>query len=195
MKFNLTHQYILASSSVMRHRILKQLDIPFSIVPSNIDESRLEGEPPEQLVVRLGRQKCEAVGESYPDAVIISGDQVMTLDDKILGKPADKEEAFQQLSQCSGKLVTSLSNVSVLFKETVLQKTASCRVKFRSLSENSIKSYIKDDKILNCAGSLCVEGLGILFLESIESTDPYAIYGLPLIALTELFQHHDLVDL
>ena len=195
MRFNLTHQYILASSSPMRQRILKQLDIPFSIIPSHIDESILENEKPDALVSRLGRQKCEALASQYPDAVLISGDQVMTLENEILGKPSDIDDAFQQLSRCSGHWVTSLSNVSVLFKDTVLQKTATCRVKFRTLSEVSIRSYLKDDIVLNCAGSLCVEGLGVLLLEGIESTDPFSIYGMPLIALSELFQHPDLVDL
>ena len=76
---------------------------------------------PGQLVARLDVKKCEAI-VSCILTPLLSGDQVMTLDDQILGKPSDKEDAFQQLSQCSGKLVTSLSNVSVLFQETVLQK-------------------------------------------------------------------------
>ena len=98
----------------MRQRILKQL-YSFSIVPS-ILMSQDEMETLVNLLHAL-TSKGEAIGELYPDAVVVSGDQVMTLDDQILGKPSDKEDAFQQLSQCSGKLVTSLSNVVVCYSK------------------------------------------------------------------------------
>ncbi len=195
MNFNLAHQYILASSSIMRQRIIKQLELPFTVIPSNIDESRLEDESPKSLVTRLGKRKCDSIMQQYPDAVVIGGDQVIILDNEILGKPTDKEHAFEQLSKCSGNLVRSLANVSVGFQGSILQKTITCKVKFRELSQNTIESYIKSDSILKCAGSLSVENLGILLIESIESVDPFAIYGMPLIALTELFSHHGLVDL
>ena len=191
----LNEQYILASGSPMRQQILKQLNVDFKIEPSNIDETPHGGETPDQLVARLGKEKCEHVLNSNPSAVVIAGDQILTFDNKIIGKPKTKENAKKQLTLCSGNWVTSLSNITVGYGKKVLQKTSVCRIKYRELNEKTIDSYIADETCLQCAGSLRVESSGILLIESIESDDPFSIYGMPMIATSELLEHHGLVKL
>lgn len=191
----LNKEYILASGSPMRQQILNQLGINFNISPSNINETPNEDEAPEQLVVRLGKEKCEAVMGRYPNAVVIAGDQILTFDNAIIGKPKTKENARKQLELCSGNWVTSLANISIGFHGKVLQKTSHCRIKYRPLNTKTIESYIQDESCLECAGSLRVESNGILLIESIESNDPFSIYGMPMIATAELLQHHGLVKL
>ena len=191
----LNENYILASGSPMRQQILKQLSIAFTIQPSNIDETPKEAETPEQLVVRLGKEKCEGVLNLNPDSVVIAGDQILTFDNEIIGKPKTQTNARKQLTLCSGKCVTSLANISIGYKEKVLQKTSICKIKYRLLNEETIESYIQDEACLECAGALRVESNGILLIESIESDDPFSIYGMPMIATAELLEHHGLVKL
>ena len=191
----LNENYILASGSPMRQQILKQLSIAFTIQPSNIDETPKEAETPEQLVVRLGKEKCEGVLNLNPDAVVIAGDQILTFDNEVIGKPKTQANARKQLTLCSGKWVTSLANISIGYKEKVLQKTSICKIKYRLLNEETIESYIQDEACLECAGALRVESNGILLIESIESDDPFSIYGMPMIATAELLEHHGLVKL
>ncbi len=191
----INEQYILASGSPMRQQILKQLSINFNIQPSNIDETPLEGELPEQLVVRLGREKCQNILNLQPDSVVIAGDQILTFDNQIIGKPKTKENAKKQLMLCSGNWVSSLSNITIGKGEKILQKTSECKIKYRTLNEATIDSYIQDESCLECAGSLRVESNGILLIESIQSDDPFSIYGMPMIATAELLEHHGLVKL
>ncbi|MDG2348479.1 MAG: Maf family protein [Gammaproteobacteria bacterium] len=191
----INEQYILASGSPMRQQILKQLSINFNIQPSNIDETPLEGELPGQLVVRLGREKCQNILNLQPDSVVIAGDQILTFDNQIIGKPKTKENAKKQLMLCSGNWVSSLSNITIGKGEKILQKTSECKIKYRTLNEATIDSYIQDESCLECAGSLRVESNGILLIESIESDDPFSIYGMPMIATAELLEHHGLVKL
>lgn len=191
----INEQYILASGSPMRQQILKQLSINFNIQPSNIDETPLEGELPNQLVVRLGREKCQNILNSQPDSVVIAGDQILTFDNQIIGKPKTKENAKKQLMLCSGNWVSSLSNITIGKGEKILQKTSECKIKYRTLAEATIDSYIQDESCLECAGSLRVESNGILLIESIQSDDPFSIYGMPMIATAELLEHHGLVKL
>lgn len=191
----INEQYILASGSPMRQQILKQLSINFIIKPSNIDETPKTDETPEQLVVRLGKEKCQAVLNQNSGSVVIAGDQVLAFDNKIISKPKTKDNARKQLNLCSGNWVLSLANISVGYGDKILQKTSICRIKYRTLNEQTIESYIQDESCLECAGSLRVESNGILLIESIESDDPFSIYGMPMIATAELLQHHGLVKL
>ena len=146
-------------------------------------------------MARLGKEKCVHIFTKNPDAVIIAGDQILTFDNKIIGKPKTRENAKKQLNLCSNNWVTSLSNITIGYGKKVLQKTSICKIKYRELNEKTIDSYIRDESCLQCAGSLRVESNGILLIESIESDDPFSIYGMPMIATSELLEHHGLVKL
>ena len=181
---------ILASSSPTRQQQLKRLKIPFQTHSPDIDESPMPGETASQLVLRLSEEKAQTVAQHHPDAWIIAGDQVESIGTIILGKPHTEKIAIEQLSQCSGKTTHFLTGLALLNSKTgELRSTiVTTRVHFKTLSTEEIVTYIKKDTPLKCAGSIKIESQGLLLIERIESTDPFAILGLPITALSELFK-------
>ncbi|MBA3582055.1 MAG: septum formation inhibitor Maf [Gammaproteobacteria bacterium] len=180
---------ILASSSPFRKQLLERLHIEFEICSPNIDESRLNHEAPTHLVKRLAQEKAQAVSTQYPDAIIIGSDQVAELEGDILGKPGNHQNAVQQLTQASGKWVHFHTGLCVLDIQT--QKSF-CEdihfsVLFRQLTPAQIERYLQMEQPYNAAGSFKSEGLGISLFEKLEGDDPTALIGLPLIALTRMF--------
>lgn len=176
---------VLASTSPYRRELLARLIQDFDVIPPDIDESRLPGEPPIDLSARLARQKALAVAQTCPDAVVIGSDQVAALGTCVLGKPGTPENAVRQLLDCSGKTLEFFTSVYVVhlgghFDESYTDLT---RVSFRDLTRSETEAYVKADKPLDCAGSFKAEGLGVALFTSVETRDPTAILGLPLIWL------------
>ena len=183
---------MLASSSAARKMLLERLQIPFKVVSPNIDETPQRNETPENLVARLTKEKGQAVAAQFPEARIISADQVIVVRGEAISKPTSKEEAVQQLLNESGQWVEALSGLGLLNTKTKDYHYAciKTRVLFRTLSYAQIEGYLaKEPSALQAAGSLKVEGLGISLLEKIESEDPTALIGLPLIALTKMLEN------
>lgn len=185
-------QIVLASASRYRKAQLAQLDLEFSCDTADIDESRLPGELPEAMALRLSKAKAEAVaGNQHEPALIIGSDQTASCKGQVLGKPGNAERAVEQLLLCSGSTVIFHSGLCVL--DTVSHKFATqctrTKVRFRQISEQQVRTYIKKEQPLDCAGSFKCEGLGICLFESISSDDPSALVGLPLIALCNLLSH------
>ncbi|MCF6338411.1 MAG: Maf-like protein [Gammaproteobacteria bacterium] len=181
-------QLVLASTSPFRRALLKRLGLAFETVAPDIDETPLENETPNALVARLSEAKARAVATPFSDALIIGSDQVAVLDDQILGKPDNHENAIQQLQAASGRRVNFLTGLCLLNS-----RTGSCHVTvvpfsvvFRPLSETQIEQYLLREKPYQCAGSFKSEGLGISLFEKMEGDDPNALIGLPLIELTTL---------
>lgn len=184
---------ILASTSPYRRELLQRLGLPFETVAPRVDETPRPGESPAEAAVRLARAKAEAVAvalqASDPAALIVGADQTATLDGRgIIGKPGDHERARAQLKVASGRemrFFTALSLVRLTdgFAESRMVET---RVRFRRLSDAAIEAYLAAERPYDCAGSARAEGLGIALLEAIDSPDPTALIGLPLIALTGL---------
>lgn len=179
---------VLASTSPYRRELLERLGIPFETASPDVDETRTDGETPEQLVKRLAESKARAVAEAYPDALIIGSDQVAVLDNKILGKPGNHENAIQQLSNASGKKVLFLTGLCLL--NTATDKTQikvdNFSVEFRQLSTSQIENYLQREKPYDCAGSFKSEGLGISLFKKMEGDDPNALIGLPMITLINM---------
>jgi septum formation protein len=176
---------VLASTSKYRRALLDRFMIPFEICGPLIDESPLSGEQPVELVHRLSRLKAQAVAERYPDCVIIGSDQVAVNGREILGKPGTAERCAQQLKAASGRRVLFLTGVHVLDlrhkrEEAYVDTTT---VQFRTLKDDEIERYIEREKPLDCAGGFKVEALGITLFDRIDSQDPTALTGLPLIWL------------
>ena len=170
--------------------LLDRLHLNFNTVTPAIDEVPLEGEPPDQLVLRLAREKAGAVSALHPKALVIGSDQVAVFDGKIIGKPGTAEKAIKQLRHFSGKNVQFLTAVSIRclesgFESSALQVTNAA---FRRLSDAEIRRYVDLDRPLDCAGSFKSEAAGITLLESMQSDDPTAIIGLPLIAVSALLR-------
>jgi septum formation protein len=181
-------QLILASTSRYRQSLLQRLQVPFETVAPAVDESPRAPESPGALAARLARAKAQAVALRHPQAVVIGSDQVASLDEQILGKPGDEQRAVAQLMAASGRRVDFFTAVAVASEggREVHAASEHTRVTFRRLSQPQVREYVRREQPLDCAGAFRCEGLGIALFEQIESTDPTALIGLPLIALCSL---------
>jgi septum formation protein len=177
---------ILASTSAYRRELLARLGVPFESLPPGCDEQRRPGEAAAELAQRLARLKAEAVAALHPGSVVIGSDQVAVRGDDILGKPGTVERCTGQLLQSSGREVAFLTAVHVVDgrhgrAEAHLDRTV---VRFRTLDADEVARYVAADQPLDCAGGFKAESLGIGLFERIDSEDPTALTGLPLIWLS-----------
>lgn len=181
---------ILGSSSSYRRELLARLRIPFEVAAPDIDEAPLAGERPDATALRLSRLKAEAIAARHPGALVIGSDQVCTLDDVQIGKPGTHDNALAQLRLMRGRTVTFHSALCLLDSRTgVAQLTdVQTRATFRDLSDAELDAYLRIEMPYDCAGSAKAEGLGIALLSRVESDDPTALIGLPLIALTGMLR-------
>ena len=185
-------ELVLASTSPFRKALLEKLELAFTTRSPEVDESRLDGETPEQLVYRLSEAKARAVAaECSADALIIGSDQVAVIDDTILGKPGNHEKAVQQLNDASGRAVTFLTGLCLLNSATGMAQTEVIpfTVHFRALTNEQIENYLRKEQPYNCAGSFKSEGLGISLFERLEGDDPNTLIGLPLIRLVRMLEN------
>lgn len=184
---------ILASSSPYRKELLARLRIPFDILAPDIDETPLPSESPEATAMRLAEQKAVAIANRAPQAVVIGSDQVATLDGGQIGKPGTHENALAQLQLMRGREVVFHTALCLLDTRTGAQLPVQAQnvqtfVTFRDLPDAELDAYLRIEQPYDCAGSARNEGLGIALIESIRSTDPTALTGLPLIALTTMLR-------
>ena len=185
---------ILASSSIYRRELLQRLQIDFSTHSPDIDEAPLLNESATQTAARLARQKAEAVGLTKPGSVVIGSDQVATLDGEQIGKPGNHIAALAQLKKMQGRQVFFHTALCVLDTRTeattrLQQVIVDTTALFRRLAEHQLDAYLHIEQPYDVAGSAKNEALGITLIESITSTDPTALTGLPLIALTSMLMH------
>lgn len=186
---------VLGSSSAFRKQLLEKLQLPFSQHAPDIDETPLEGELPQAMIARLSRQKAEAVVKHHPRAIVIASDQCAVFDKQPVGKPLTHENAVKQLQSFSGQSVLFYTGL-VIFnpaEEKYYQALDVTEVRFRPLEDSTIEHYLHAEQPYQCAGSFKSEGLGITLFESIQSQDPNALIGLPLIALTGLFRQMGII--
>ena len=181
---------VLGSTSRYRSELLQRLRIPFEVHAPAVDETPQSDETPATLAVRLAMEKARAVARNWPSAVVIGADQVADLNGQPLGKPGDHARATEQLRQMRGKTVVFQTAVAVVCIDTGFEQgsLAAVRVKFRDLSDDDIENYLMAEQPYDCAGSAKSEGLGIALLESIDSDDPTALVGLPLIRTCALLR-------
>lgn len=181
---------ILGSTSRYRKELLSRLQIPFDTAAPDVDETPRANEPPKDLAMRLALAKARAVALKHPEAVVIGSDQVADLEGVPLGKPGNHTNATLQLQQMRGKTVIFQTALSVVCLATSYERTdlAAVKVKFRNLSDAEIESYLRAEEPYDCAGSAKSEGLGISLLEAIESDDPTALIGLPLIRTCQMLR-------
>jgi len=174
---------VLASSSVYRRGLLARLLPDFECLTPAIDEQRLAGEPPPDLAARLALEKAQTCAMQRPEAIIIGSDQVPAIGDEILHKPGTHERAIQQLQRCSGQSVVFHTAVALISpgSDTPDQHIDQTIVRFRDLSNHEIENYLQLDQPYDCAGSFKVESRGVMLFNSIESSDPTGLQGLPLI--------------
>jgi len=175
--------------------LLGRLRVPFSCSAPGVDETRLAREPPLALTVRLARSKAAAVAINSPEAWVIGSDQVAVRVDPlqgelILGKPGTAARCRDQLRGCSAQTMSFLTAVAVVRHQddSAFEFVDTTRVKFRALDEATIERYVALESPLDCAGGFKSEGLGITLCESIDSMDPTALIGLPLIRLSQVLR-------
>ncbi len=183
-------QIILASSSIYRKKLLERLLLSFKVVKPDMEEVRIESETAYDTAGRLSEEKAKKVSSQFKEAIVIGCDQTAEYNNIQIQKPLDYKTALIQLKELSGKRVNFHSGICVHYgKENIFQKKViSFDVKYKNLSLAEIESYLKKEKPFNCIGSIKSEGLGISLLEEINSNDPTAIIGLPLIALVDMLK-------
>lgn len=180
---------ILASTSRYRRELLERLRLPFHVARPEADETPLPGETASMLAQRLALAKAAAVATGQPGSWVIGSDQVAELEDgRPLGKPGTRDIAIAQLREMSGRAVHFRTAVCLLHGETQLQALDTTTVRFRELSGDEIERYVDAEQPLDCAGSFKSEGLGIALFDAIETRDPTALVGLPLIALATMLR-------
>lgn len=181
---------VLASTSRHRRGLLDRLGIVYDVASPGTDEAPLPGEAPSATALRLSEAKARSVAPQYAGALIIGSDQVADLDGRPIGKPCDHARAVAQLGELSGRTVTFHTGVALLDAASGECRSALVDVRstFRQLSPAEIDSYLRRETPYDCAGSVRSEALGIALFESIESDDPSALIGLPLIRLVSMLR-------
>jgi septum formation protein len=178
---------VLAFSSPYRRELLSRLRVRFDVVAPGLAEEERANEPPDERARRLAVAKAQVIAQRYPEAIVIGSDQVAARGRHVLHKSAHAAGAREQLTALSGQAADfftacALIGVRAGVHETHLDTT---RVVFRELSRDEIGRYVEHDAPYDCAGSFKVESLGIALLAGIESTDPTALIGLPLIWIAQ----------
>lgn len=182
---------ILGSTSRYRRELLGRLHVPFEVNAPDVDETPLAGEAPAALALRLALAKARAVArQAGAGTVVIGSDQVADVDGQPIGKPGTHERAVAQLRAMSGREIVFQTAVAVVRADTGFERAllAPVRVRFRTLSDAEIERYLRLEQPYDCAGSAKSETLGIALLSAIESDDPTALVGLPLIRTCELLR-------
>ncbi|MCW5221813.1 Maf family nucleotide pyrophosphatase [Verminephrobacter aporrectodeae] len=174
---------VLGSTSRYRREALERLKLRFEVAAPDVDETPQPAEAPRALALRLALAKARAVAQQHPEALVIGADQVADLAGEPLGKPIRHEHAVQQLRRMRGQTVVFHTAVSLVCLATGFEQVdlAPVEVRFRPLSDDEIERYLRAEQPYDCAGSAKSEGLGIALLDAIQSDDPSALVGLPLI--------------
>jgi septum formation protein len=172
---------VLASASPRRKELLSILGIPFTVIPSSIDEIPTPGESPETFVVRIAKEKCAEVASRVSHSVVLSADTVVTIDGEILGKPIDAHDAATMLRKLSGRDHWVYTAICVLHqeKEEMLEGLDRTRVWFVPLDDATIHDYIRRENVLDKAGAYAIQGYAGVFIPKIEG-NYFNVMGLPL---------------
>lgn len=174
---------ILASSSRYRRGLLDRFLDEYETVSPNVDETNHDGLEPEALASHLARKKAEAVSVNARHALVIGADQLAVLEDQVLGKPGEHRKAVEQLLAASDKTVTFLTAVCILdpVGRTRHEHVDKTTVRFRDFDRRLAEVYLRHDKPYDCAGSFRIEGAGFVLFEAVDTDDPTALIGLPMI--------------
>ena len=177
---------VLASTSQYRRQLLERFGVRFTVAAPHVDESPLPGESPIDLVARLARAKAEAVAQRHRDSIVVGSDQVALYGREIIGKPGNPERCIEQLKSFSGHRVAFHTAVHVFHSDSGSNEghVDHTTVHFRKLSHEEIERYVARERPVNSAGGFKIEALGISLFDRVESQDPTALIGLPLIWLS-----------
>ncbi|MBR0094741.1 MAG: septum formation inhibitor Maf [Synergistaceae bacterium] len=178
---------ILASGSPRRRELLKDIGVEFEIFKPDVDESRHCNEAPESLCLRLSRMKAKAGASSFPNSIIIAADTIVVIDGKILGKPHDREEAFEMLKTLQAREHEVITGVSVALNDVITSHAEHTLVKFIAMSDDEIRAYISTGECDDKAGAYAIQGRGATLIEGIKG-DYFNVVGLPLCSLCKMLK-------
>ena len=170
---------VLASGSPRRKQLLEMLQIPFRVIPPDVDEHVLPGEQADAYVTRLSRVKAEAVVARAPDEVILAADTTVALKGKIFEKPMSPQHAVEMLEQLQGQTHKVLTAVAVAANGKLEQALDVTRVTFRRADHATLEDYVATGEPLDKAGAYAIQGLGAPLIERVEG-DFFGVMGLPL---------------
>jgi len=174
---------VLASTSPYRRALLTRLALPFDVVAPGVSEDDVPEEAPAGRARRLALTKAQAVAHQYPEAIVIGSDQVAALGERVLHKSAHAAGCREQLTALSGRTAAFHTACAVIGAgaRVSLVHLDTTTVVFRTLAADEIERYIERERPFDCAGAFKAESLGISLFERIDSSDPSALVGLPLI--------------
>ena len=183
----MTSKLVLASKSPRRYELLKQVGLEFDVIPSNVIEDFVQGESPQEHVIRLAEAKAFDIGNQYPDRWIIAADTIVFIDGSILGKPKNSEEALEMLRSLSGKDHWVLTGFSVchLQKGKKDQEAVKTTVKVKTLTPIEMEWYVQTEEPFDKAGGYAIQGIGSFMIESIHGSYTNVV-GLPLCELIQM---------
>jgi septum formation protein len=186
----LKKKIVLGSTSSYRAQLLARLGLEFVSASPDADESPLAGETPPATALRLAIAKAQSLKQAFENALVIGADQVADLNGIAIGKPGTRAKSFLQLQQMRGQTLVFHSGIALLNTATgrIQSRIVATTVQFRAFSDQEIENYLDRENALDCAGSAKSEGLGIALIASMQSDDPTALVGLPLIALIDMLQ-------
>lgn len=170
---------ILASQSPRRIELLQYLEIPFEVIPADVDESIDTTLPVIEEIKRLAEKKASWVYQTHPESIVIGSDTVVTIDNQILGKPKDKEDACRMLHLLSNRTHEVITAVSIVSKEKTDTFASVSKVYFHALTKEEIKHYVENENPVDKAGAYAIQGKASLFIDKIDG-DYYSIMGLPI---------------
>jgi septum formation protein len=179
---------VLASTSRYRRELLERLRCPFEVQAPQVDEIALPSETPRETAIRLARDKAAAVAARRPGAIVIGSDQTVDADGVALGKPMSHDAALAQLQLLQGRSAVFYTALAVIgpSPNSVQIDCIPTTVRFKNLPKEKLETYLRADQPYDCAGAAKIESLGIALIDSVESSDPTALIGLPLIRLTSM---------
>jgi len=180
---------ILASQSPRRRELLESIGLPFDVVPSNVPEIHSPGESPDDYVTRLSQAKADAVAAAHRDRWVIAADTIVMLGDQLLEKPADENDARRMLSLIAGQTHVvhtglTLQRADVMYRQTRVARSA---VRMLPLTADEVAWYAATGEPLDKAGAYAVQGVGGMFIESIDGNYTNVV-GLPLALLFQMLK-------
>jgi len=178
---------VLASASPRRRELLNLIGIPHDVRPANVDETMRPREAPRRHAERLAREKASAIAVRDPNLITIGADTVVVINRKVLGKPADAEDAARMLGMLSGREHTVITAVAVSRGRELRSAIEEVRVKVRRLRDDEIEAYIATGEPMDKAGAYGIQGFGATIVERIEG-DYFSVMGLPLVRLVGLMR-------
>jgi nucleoside triphosphate pyrophosphatase len=159
---------VLASASPRRQDLLKKAGIEFVVRPAHMPEVPAPGEAPPAFAERMAREKARAIRKSNPQDVVLAADTVVAVDDQILGKPENDEDAVRMLRLLSGRIHAVITSVCLSgnnFEDVRSEKTA---VEFSAMADDEIRDYVETGEPMDKAGAYAIQGLASKFIERIE---------------------------